>query len=126
MNRGIEMWKLLTAVLVTVIVGVVVLGVTAIIVDAGDKASLEDEPPVAGVSGVTVDDNKFSPRVIEVAPGTEVTWTFRDDTEHDVRAANFGSERMKKGTFTHTFADAGTYDYRCSLHSNMTGRVVVR
>lgn len=109
----------IAAVVVIALGGMVFAAVTA-------PDPLDDNALGMAVSQVTVDDNRFGPRAIEVTPGTEVTWTFRDDTEHDVRAATFGSERMKKGTFTHTFADAGTYDYRCSLHSNMTGRVVVK
>jgi plastocyanin len=28
--------------------------------------------------------------------------------------------------FTHTFAQVGTYDYYCSIHPKMTGKVIVR
>lgn len=29
------------------------------------------------------------------------------------------------GTYVHTFANAGTYNYRCTIHGGMTGQVVV-
>lgn len=29
------------------------------------------------------------------------------------------------GTYAHTFASAGTYNYRCTLHGGMTGSVIV-
>jgi plastocyanin len=29
------------------------------------------------------------------------------------------------GTYSHTFNTPGTYDYLCTLHSNMTGTITV-
>ena len=87
---------------------------------------LSDAAPATGVTEVVVKDMKFAPRVIEVPAGTTVTWRFEDgDTPHDVKGDGFESEVMRTGTFTHTFATPGTYDYRCTLHSQMTGRVIV-
>jgi plastocyanin len=78
------------------------------------------------VAEVVVKDMKFSPAVIEVPAGTTVTWTFQDsDTPHDVKGDGFQSAVMRAGTFTHTFSTPGTYDYQCTLHSQMTGRVIV-
>jgi plastocyanin len=83
-------------------------------------------PPKRGVTNVVVKDMKFTPRVIEVPAGTTVTWRFQDgDTPHDVKGDGFKSEIMRSGTFMHTFDTPGTYDYRCTLHSQMTGRVIV-
>jgi plastocyanin len=87
---------------------------------------LADATPSTGVTEVVVDNMKYTPRVIEVPAGTTVTWSFEDgDTPHDVKADGFQSEVMRSGTFTHTFASPGTYDYTCTLHSQMTGRVIV-
>jgi plastocyanin len=39
----------------------------------------------------------------------------------------FDSRTLRAGdTFSFTFKAAGTYDYFCKAHPNMTGRVVVR
>ena len=82
--------------------------------------------PVTGVTEVTVSNMKFTPSVIEVPAGTTVTWNVQDgDTPHDVKGDGFKSEVMRVGTFTHTFSTPGTYDYKCTLHSQMTGRVIV-
>jgi plastocyanin len=82
--------------------------------------------PVTDVTEVVVKDMKFSPAVIEVPAGTTVTWRFQDsDTPHDVKGDGFQSEVMREGTFTHTFSTPGTYDYRCTLHGQMKGRVIV-
>ena len=83
--------------------------------------------PVTGVTEVAAKDNQFTPPAIQVAPGTEVTWRFKDRfVPHDVTADGWTSgEPRRKGSYTHTFARPGTYPYRCTLHDGMTGRVVV-
>jgi plastocyanin len=82
---------------------------------------------VTGVTEVAAKDNRFSPSAIQVPAGTTVTWTFEDGLiPHDVKGDSFSSgEPRRKGSFTHTFDQAGTYPYRCTLHDGMTGRVVV-
>jgi plastocyanin len=55
-----------------------------------------------------------------------VTWKFDDGTvPHNVVGPGFKSKTTDKGTFEHTFHSAGTVDYRCELHTNMTGTVIV-
>lgn len=81
--------------------------------------------PVAGVSTVAVDDNFFAPAAIEVPAGTTVTWEWRGNADHNVVGDGFESAVQDEGVFAHTFAAPGTYDYRCTLHGGMDGRVVV-
>jgi len=82
---------------------------------------------VTEVTQVAAKDNKFTPPAIQVPAGTEVTWTFKDRfVPHDVTGDGWKSgEPQRKGTFTHTFDQPGTYPYRCTVHDGMTGRVVV-
>jgi plastocyanin len=86
-----------------------------------------DAALVTGVTEVAAKDNRFTPAAIQVPAGTEVTWKFEDGfVPHDVKADGFSSgEPQRKGTFTHTFAQPGTYAYHCTVHDGMTGRVVV-
>jgi plastocyanin len=96
--------------------------------DNGDPgAAAGSEPPAAGVSEVVAKDNRFSPAAIQVPAGTEVTWSFQDgQVPHNVRGDGWGSgEPQRSGTFRHTFDQPGTYDYTCTLHPRMTGRVLV-
>lgn len=86
--------------------------------------------PAAPVGGnqVTIDGFAFAPATLTVAAGTTVTWTNRDEEPHTVAASDgsFHSPGMGTGaTFTHTFTDAGTFDYVCSIHPMMRGTVVV-
>ena len=90
----------------------------------GDAAAAA---PVTGVTEVAAKDNRFTPPAIQVTAGTTVTWSFDDRfVPHDVTGDGWTSGDPKsKGTFTHTFDRPGTYDYRCTLHDGMDGRVVV-
>jgi plastocyanin len=76
---------------------------------------------------VVAKDNRFDPVAVEVPAGTEVTWSFQDGgTPHDVTGEGWRSgDPQSKGTYRRTFDLPGTYDYRCTLHSGMKGRVVV-
>ena len=72
---------------------------------------------------------KYSPEVIQVEPGDEVTWTNNDDFPHTVRLKD-GSETDKPvavgDSVSITFEDAGVYSYDCSLHpTQMKGKVIV-
>jgi plastocyanin len=45
---------------------------------------------------------------------------------HDVTGEGWKSgDPQSEGTFRHAFDRPGTYDYRCTLHGGMEGRVVV-
>lgn len=78
----------------------------------------------------------FDPATLNVPTGTSVTWTNGDTTLHTVTSgspeggaasgAEFDSSYIGAGkTFEHTFASAGTFDYYCTLHPFMTGKVIV-
>jgi plastocyanin len=101
-----------------------IVATTALVFLAACGQSLDDVEPQAADT-VSVEDNSFGPRVIEVAPGTEVTWTWDGDRQHNVSGDGWQSETIDSGSFERTFARPGTYDYRCTLHPGMTGRVVV-
>ena len=80
-------------------------------------------------SVVEIDNFKFSVATLEVAAGTTVTWTNHDDVPHTVVSTTklFKSAPLDAGeSFSYTFKDAGTFDYFCSLHPHMTGKVVVK
>ena len=82
----------------------------------------------AGSVKVSIANFAFEPAQITVAVGQRVTWSNDDGAPHGVRFANgmAGQELMLPGeTFAQTFAQPGAYEYACSVHPYMTGRVVV-
>ena len=78
---------------------------------------------------VNIDNFTFAPQRITVEVGTTVTWHNEDDIPHTVTANNgaFRSKVLDTGDrFTFTFAKAGEYDYFCSIHPRMTGKIIVK
>ena len=77
---------------------------------------------------VEIVDYCFTPTVLHVDPGTEVTFVNRDDTNHEVTGVG-----GTWGTFddlglddrvSYTFEDDGVYVYSCFLHPGMVGAIV--
>lgn len=91
-------------------------------------------PTAAAPADVTVQGFKFAPQALEVRAGTKVTWTNKDTAAHTTTSGTPGSKDGKwegqltgsGGTFSFTFAQAGTLTYFCAIHSSMTGTVVVK
>ncbi|MEO9294942.1 MAG: plastocyanin/azurin family copper-binding protein [Nitrososphaera sp.] len=91
---------------------------------------------VAGSSSPT-NGQFFEPQDVKTTVGSMVTWTNDDTTFHTVTSGKvegstptpdkvFDSSIIKsKGTFSYVFEKAGEYDYYCSLHPYMTGKVTV-
>jgi amicyanin len=91
------------------------------------QAGQDPKPPQA--VAIDIDNFKFGVASLEVAVGTTVTWTNRDDVPHTVTSSTkvFKSPPLDTGeTFTYTFKQAGTFEYYCALHPHMTGKVVVK
>ena len=93
--------------------------------------SFQAPPPgvaAAGKAEVKIDNFSFSPAVLTVKAGTQITWTNGDDIPHTVvsNRPTFKSKVLATGEkFTFRADKPGTYSYFCSIHPNMTGKVVV-
>jgi amicyanin len=86
----------------------------------------------AGGTGVkneiNIQGNAFNPDNLNVKVGDTVTWINNDSYAHTVKAktGEFDSGNMASGAkFSFTFGKEGTYDYICSIHTFMTGKIVV-
>jgi plastocyanin len=93
---------------------------------------LAEDPNNAGagpVATVSMDHNTFIPGEITVVPGTTVTWVNTENMPHTVVDSNKGFRSktlVKDATFSFTFTTAGDFDYVCSIHPNMKGKVIVK
>jgi nitrite reductase (NO-forming) len=86
-------------------------------------------------SSVPSNGKFFVPDTLTVSKGTTVSWTNEDTTLHTVTSGSaesgnsgteFDSSYLAAGkTFQHQFNTAGTFDYYCTLHPYMKGKVVV-
>lgn len=108
-------------------------------------------PPPPGTHDVTVKDFSFSPASITIKVGESIRWTNSGPSIHDVVGDDgswdsqhlappgsttdaYGGQTSTPGaSFSHTFTQAGTYTYHCSLHppsspayANFTGTVIVQ
>jgi len=85
-------------------------------------------PPAPPPNGVSIGWMVFLPASLTVAPGTTVTWTNWDDSNHGVKFPDQGSGRLDKGkTWSRTFTTPGQYDYVCQFHgSRMKGTIIVK
>lgn len=83
----------------------------------------------AGKPEVSIDNFTFTPQTLTVAAGTKVTWTNHDDVPHTVKST---AKMFLSGTldtddkFSFVFSQPGTYPYFCTVHSHMTGTIVVK
>jgi plastocyanin len=72
-------------------------------------------------------DACFTPAILHVKPGTEVTWVNKDAFVHNVTANEWGHfDDLNQGdAFTATFSEPGVYPFACAYHPGMTGAIVV-
>ena len=78
---------------------------------------------------VSIVNFEFTPGEITIAPGESVTWTNDDGAPHglEYHDGEKGTDLLLPGaSFSRRFDRPGTYDYNCSVHPYMTGRVIVR
>lgn len=83
--------------------------------------------PAGGAKVIKSSGTLWTPDEITVKAGTTVTWKVEKGLEHDLSGED--GVKHEKGTaftYTHTYADAGTYSYQCTLHGGMDGTVTVQ
>lgn len=77
---------------------------------------------------VQIVDFAFEPAILTIPVGTTVVWT-NQGVDHTVFSYDriLDSPLLLTGdTYTHTFTEAGTYNYLCGIHPEMEATVVVR
>ena len=77
---------------------------------------------------VQIDYFSFMPDDITVAAGATVTWVNLDDVQHKVTSTDktFKSKVLRTADkFSFKFDEPGTYEYYCSIHPRMGGKVIV-
>lgn len=90
-----------------------------------DTGSTADPAADAGAATVTLKSLKFEPEKVSIEVGETVKWEWKENVLHNVHGDGFESANKSDGVFTHTFEEAGTFEYECTLHSGMVGTVEV-
>jgi len=79
---------------------------------------------------VRIIDGKFDPRIVEVDPGTTVTWTNDDVTDHLVTSLEpgiFTSPYLQPGSsYSFQFPAPGSFRYYDDIRNTLKGEVIVR
>lgn len=124
------------------------LAIAAVVVlGAGCAGGTADAPQADGGAEVEVVNIAYSPATLEIAVGTEVTWTNQDEGVHHTATSGLPGDNGVPGvsegkppkpdgvfdgdlpdageSFSFTFDEAGTYAYFCRIHPSMTAEVIV-
>jgi plastocyanin len=84
--------------------------------------------PITGQASVNISNFAYVPPTLTVSVGTTVTWTNNDSVAHTVTSNDnlFDSGNLATGaTFSYTFEQKGTFNYHCTIHPFMTGKIIV-
>ena len=106
------------AVLALAVVGFVFTGWSALAASTENKAIK-----------VSIVNFQFTPAEVTIAPGESVTWVNDDGAPHglEYHDGSSGKDLLLPGaSYNRRFDQPGTYDYNCSVHPYMMGRVIVR
>ena len=78
---------------------------------------------------VAIEGFAFNPAELNIKQGDAVTWTNKDSAPHTVTSDSgneLASDSLSNGqTYSHTFNQAGTFNYHCGVHLSMKARVEV-
>lgn len=86
-------------------------------------------PPKQLANEIFIEGFAFTPETLTVPVNTTVRWNNLDGTTHTVTSDSglFDSSYLATGSwFSYQFTIPGTYGYHCSIHTIMTGTVVVQ
>ncbi len=101
----------------------------------GQKTVQQQNTTTAAPDTVDIKDFAYNPATINISKGITVTWTQLDSAPHTVTSIPdepsnqrkvLDSPLLNKGqTFSHTFYEIGNFEYTCTIHPSMIGKVVV-
>lgn len=84
-------------------------------------------PAFAETIIVTIENLSFKPAEVQAKVGDTVVWVNKDVLDHTATARDksFDIVQPAKKSVSQTLTKAGSFDYYCRYHPNMTGRLVV-
>jgi len=75
---------------------------------------------------ITIENFSFKPAELKIKKGDTVVWTNQDSSPHQILESNFKSEKLNNGqSFRFVFETVGTFNYICSIHPSMKGKIIV-
>jgi plastocyanin len=121
MNR-----RFIYLIVIAVIVVAMIIGFVLFLTNKNQNQN--NQPPAPTTGTVLMKDSSFVPDSITITKGNSVTWQNDDQYTHHV-VADDGSfdlgDQSNGEKVSYRFNKTGTYNYHCSIHTFMTGKVVV-
>ena len=81
------------------------------------------------IYNINIQDFSYSPIEIKIKKGDTIAWANKDSVSHTITSDSgneLDSELLSEGKiYSHTFNVAGTYNYHCTPHPFMKGRIIV-
>ncbi len=93
------------------------------------QAPVAAEPPPPQT--VYISTFHAKPGNLTVPVGTKVNWVNYDEISHDITFADSGTQRIwtrpwEGDSVSRTFDQPGEYSYRCSVHKDVNGKIIVQ
>lgn len=120
-----------------VILVLVVIGLGIALSSHSSMGGMASAPSAANLSAavatnnVTIQGYAYTPKVIKVKLGTQVTWTNKDSVSHSVTTSSPSTGGpmsplfSQNQTYSFTFKKAGTFQIYCQIHPYMLSTVIV-
>lgn len=121
--------RISVSVVAALVVGLLLVFSVTLMNGCKQRAAAADAQDGAAAQTVSIDNFSFTPMEITISPGTQVTWTNKDDVPHTVTSVDkrFKSQALDTDEkFSFTFKNPGSYEYFCSVHPKMIGKIIVR
>src|SRR5258708_7191564 len=134
-DRSIRLrWRWRLAILGTATIGALAVATWAPAGQSGTGAAagqMAQPGAVAAPTGprIEIAKHKFSRPTLTVPVGTTVTWLNRDEDVHTVVSTILAFKSAGLDTdeaYSYKFTKPGVYEYFCTLHPLMTGKVIVK
>lgn len=84
-------------------------------------------PASAETITVTIENLSFKPTEVKAKVGDTILWVNKDVLDHTATARDksFDIIQAAKKSVSQTLTKAGSFDFYCRYHPNMTGRLVI-
>ncbi|UWG96599.1 cupredoxin family copper-binding protein [Dehalobacter sp. DCM] len=109
------------------ILGIIIMGLIITITGCSPVESGQSSAPEPEKNTVLIEDYQFQPAEITIQKGEAITWIYKDAVGHTATGKSFDSGLLNQDQlYKQTFNEAGTFDYLCTPHPYMKGKVIVQ
>ncbi|MBJ7471863.1 MAG: cupredoxin family copper-binding protein [Solirubrobacteraceae bacterium] len=94
------------------------------------SSSAPQNAEAAGTVTINIKDFAFSKKTVTVKRGTTIKWVNKDTTKHNAYSDKSGGPKgkllAKNKSYSWKAAKTGTFNYYCTPHPHMKGKIVVK